>query len=259
VIATSMEANTSNNDVYAFEGAAVSANKVYMPSAFCNFGSGKQNSAYAVQNVSTSATASVTVNYSSGNSDGPFDILPGQKKSFPGCGTTGTVNPAGFIGSATIVSEGAEIVAIAKIGGGGLSTAFLGFTAGASKVALPYVRWTESQWYSGQRQRVNIAIQNVGTADLAIGDVQIKYIDKDGNQVGNTVTNTVVLKPGDKFSTNAKDAGSAAYEFGYSGTSIGGGAIVQGPTNSALAVIARVSTYQASGAVGEDYSAFPIQ
>lgn len=258
VVATALELSLINNNIYAFEGTPSDSNVVYMPSAFCNWSSSNTNSSYAVQNTSTSANASVTVNYSSGKSDGPYTILPGQKKSFPGCGVTAGVNAAGFIGSAVINSTGAKIVAVGKVFGGNISTAFLGFAAGSTKMALPYVRWTEANWLNGTRQRVNIAIQNVGTAPLAAGTVKVTYFDKDGNQVGNVVTNSASLPVGGKFSSSAIDAGPAAAEFGYYGTQIGGGAVVEGPTGSSLAVIGRVQTFIAGGFVAEDYNGIPI-
>lgn len=256
VVATSMELSTVSTGAYAFEGASVSANTIYMPSAFCKYGgAGDINSAYAVQNTDAALDATVTVLYSNGNSDGPHTINPGKKLSFPGCGISGTVNPTNFIGAATVQSTGGKIVAIGKIGGSGLSTAFLGFADGASKVALPYVRWTETHWYDGTKQRGNIAIQNVGAAELAIGSVSVKYYDKDGNLLG-THTNPAAIPVGGKFNSNALAIGQS--EFGYTGAQIGGGAIVEGPGGSKLAVIVRIATYIPGGSVGEDSSGIAI-
>ncbi len=258
VVATAMELATNSDNVYAFEGAAETGNIVYMPSAFCKFGAGGAiNSAYAVQNTSDSADASVTVTYSNGSVDGPYTIAPGQKKSFPGCGvdTANPVNPVGFIGSATISSVGAPIVGIAKIYGNGLSTAFLGFVSGADKVALPYVRWTEVKWVVGGYQRANIAIQNVGTSELPAGSVSVKYYDKDGVLVG-THTIATAIPVGGKVNSNPLAIG--ATEFGYTGTSIGGGAIVEGPAGSQLAVITRIESRITTGTVGEDYSGIAV-
>jgi len=139
--------------------------------------------------------------------------------------------------------------------GGGLSTAFLGFTSGASKVALPYIRWTTEHWYDGTRQRAFIAIQNVG-ADLPADAVTVKYYDKAGVLVG---TDTLGAIPsGAKVNSNAGNIGAA--EFGYytDGT-FGGSAIVEGPAGSALAVIVRIQTRVGSTSVAEDYSGIAIQ
>ena len=256
VVASSMELQVTGDLAYAFEGANQSAATVYMPSALCNFGpNANTTSAYAVQNTST-ADIQVSVNYSNGNVDGPATLAPGAKKSFDGC-VTG--NATGFIGSAKITATGGEIVAVGKIYGGGLSTAFLGFNSGGSKVALPYIRWTESQWVTGVRQRAYIAIQNVGAADLAAGTVAVKYYDKSGVLVG---THTLgAIAAGAKANSNPTTIGAASAEFGaYPDGSYGGAAVVEGPTGSQLAVVVRIQSYAGGGnSVGEDYQGVPIQ
>lgn len=256
VVATSMELSTNSTGVYAFEGAAQAANKIYMSSAFCKWGAGAAvNSAYAVQNVNATTDASVSVTFSNGLVDGPYTIQPGKKLSFPGCGVSGTLNPAGFIGAATIDSVGGEIVAIGKIYGNGLSTAFLGVGTGAPKIALPYVRWTETHWTDGTRQRANIAIQNVGTGQIPAGAITVKYYDKNGTLLGTHTINTA-LDVGKK--TNSNPLSISQTEFGYIGTSTGGGAVVEA-AGYQLAVIVRVETYVAGGSVGEDYNGIPVQ
>lgn len=254
VVASSLELATNSNNAYAFEGAVASGTTVYMPSAFCKFGTGGAiNSAYAVQNASNVDTASVTVAYAGGGSDGPHDIAPGAKLSFPGCGISGSVNSTGYIGSATITASGASVVAIGKVGGNGLSTAFSGVIQGSEKVAMPYVRWTTTHWTDGTRQQVNIAIQNVGPA-ISAGQISVKFYDATGALVG-TITNPSPIATGAKWSTNASSINS---EFGYVGTT-GGGAIIQGPAGSQLAVIARAATYLTSTtSAGEDYNGIPL-
>ena len=253
VVATSLEASTTTNSVYAFEGTSQTSQKVYMPSAFCNWGTGLSNSAYAVQNTGTAAT-DVTVTYSSGQVDGPFSIAGGAKRSFQGC----AVNAAGFIGSATIsAAAGGQIVAVGKITGGGLSTAFVGIADGSEKLNIPYVRWTETGWTNGTRQRTNIAIQNVGTSALADGAVVVRYYDRNGVLVGTHTLGPIAV--GGKVSSNAKNTGvPAADEFGYAGTTFGGSAVVVGPAGSKLAVIARVQTFiNGTTSVGEDFNGIP--
>jgi hypothetical protein len=167
VVATAIEAST-NPKVSAFEGVAQGSNTIYMPSALCNFGTTLQSTAYAVQNTSTSNSANVTVTYKNLNNNTVATvtdtILPGSKKSFLTC----DVISGSFNGSATITSTGAPIVAIGKVYSASypaLGTAFVGASAGASKLAAPYVRWTETRFdtNAGNRQRAFIAIQNVGT------------------------------------------------------------------------------------------------
>lgn len=246
VVASAMELAISGIGAYAFEGATDFSTLVYMPSALCQ----KYNadSSYAVQNT-TAAPIDVTVTYSNGNIDGPHTLAAGAKKSFLGC----AVNPIGFIGSATITATG-DIVAMGKIYGGGLSTAFLGFSGGAAKVALPYVRWTTAHWDDGTRQRSYIAIQNVGS-DLAAGEVVVNYYNNLGVLVG-TATMPAIPAGGKVNST----AETISPEFGYNADgTYGGSAIVQGPAGSELAVIVRVQTKSGALIVGEDYSGIPIQ
>jgi hypothetical protein len=255
VVATSLEASTANNNVYAFEGIATTSDTIYMPSAFCNYG-GAISSAYAIQNTSTTASVDIKVTYSNGNNETKTAVGPGAKVSLSGCSAG---NPNGFIGSAvvTTVPAGGAIVGIAKITGNGLSTAFVGVGDGAAKLYAPYVRYTEAHWLDGTKQRTFIAIQNVGGADLAAGAVTIKYYDKDGNLVG-TDTNAAALVVGGKFSSAARNVGPVAAEFGYIGTTFGGSAVIEGPVGSKLAVVARVQTSTGgTSTVGEDYNGIP--
>lgn len=259
IVATSIEMSTTGNEAYAFEGTGSDAATIYMPSALCKFGPlANTNTAYAVQNTSTTTAANVTVTYSNGKTHGPVSIPAGAKSSFDGCAAAAG-NPAGFSGSAVITSTGANIVAVGKVYGGGISSAFLGFTSGAEKIALPYVRWTEAHWADGTRQRAYIAIQNVGTTNLAAGAVTVTYVDKNGVAVG---THTLgAIAAGAKTNSNPSVIGAAGSEFGaYADGSFGGGAIVQGPAGSQLAVVVRIQTNIGGGnSVGEDFSGIPIQ
>jgi hypothetical protein len=248
VVATAMELAIGGYTAYAFEGTNEFANKIYMPSAMCRY-SGKYDSSYAVQNT-TSSNISVTVKYSNGSNHGPITLAPGAKQSFVTCDK----NPAGFIGSATIEATG-NIVAMGKIYGGGLSTAFLGFPRGASKVALPYVRWTTAHWANGARQRAYIAIQNVG-GNLAAGAVVVKYYDKNGNLVGSRPL--PAIPAGGKVNSTAE--GLMGGEFGYyADNTYGGSAVVEGPAGSQLAVVVRIQQVVGGGAAGEDYNGISIQ
>lgn len=254
IVATSMELGISSNAAYAFEGVGgAGSNKVYMPSALCKFSTAQQTTAYAVQNVSTT-DVQVTVTYSSGNTEGPYTISAGGKRSFDSC----AVNSPGFLGSAVIEASGGNIVGIGKVYGGGLYTAFLGFNEGGSKVALPYIRYTQTGWLNGTRQRSFIAIQNVGDVALSAGSVSVKYYDKNGTLVGTHVLGEI--PSGGKVNSNPSMIGAAGDEFGYypDGT-YGGSAIVEGPTGSKLAVVVRVQTYVSSVEVpGEDYTGISV-
>jgi len=257
VVATALELSTTGTGASAFESVSGGATTVYMASALCN-AFGGTNTAYAVQN-SDSVTASVRVSYSNGFADGPYDIVPGAKRSFLGCAPSGM--PAGFSGSSTITST-ANIVAIGKVTGLGLSTAFLGASSGSQKLALPYVRWSETQYDTGVRQKAFIAIQNVG-APLNASDVTVTYKDKNGATVG-IVHALGALATGAKLNSNplcannvSCTAGGPADEFGYytDGT-FGGSVIVEGPIGSQLVVVVRVQSKVTTdnSTVGEDYN-----
>ncbi len=252
IVASAMELNIVAAGASAFEGVSAGATKFYMPSALCD-AFGGQRTSYAVQNTDLSNDTHVTVNFSNGTSMAA-DVGPGAKASFGACNATGM--PAGFSGAATVESSATPIIAIGKAFGNGLSTAFVGVSAGASKQALPYVRWaTDAEWALGPAstasQRVFITIQNIGTSDLAAGDVTVTYIDRDGAPLA--TQNLGAIAAGAKVNSNASQAGLT--EFGYYHPGFGGGAIVEGPAGSQLAVVARVATLLPGGTqVAEDYN-----
>jgi len=249
-----MELSTTGNNASAFEGVPSGSTTVYMASAICNFFNPVSNSAYAIQNTSTSTAANVVVNFSNGTTQ-TATIAPGGKASIFGCQNSSSTP---FNGSAKITSN-VPVIAIGKISGGGVSTAFVGSAAGADRVALPYVRWSETRYSTNQRdrQRTNLTIQNIG-APLAAGAVVVKYYDKAGTLVGSHSLGAIATDA--KANSNAFNAGAAASEFGYytDGTT-GGSAIVEGPAGSQLVVVARVASFPATGLVGEDYSGVEIQ
>jgi hypothetical protein len=252
IVASALELGTASPYSNAFEGVGAGSSKVYMPSALCN-AFGGQNSFYAVQNTGTSA-ASVTVTYGNGATQSAT-INPGAKNSFSTCAAMGMTQ--GYSGSAVVDAGSGTIVAIGKVSGLGLTTAFVGANSGAAKLACPYIRWSETQ-YPGGRQRVFLAIQNIGSA--AVGPVSIRYIDKNGALVGSAVSIATIPASG-KVNNNAFAAGAAAAEFGtYPDGSFGGGAIIEGPSGSQLVAIARVQTADsATVLVGEDYNCQAVQ
>jgi hypothetical protein len=260
LVATAMELSTSGTAVSAFEGVTGGASTVYMASALCKFNiSGKEvNSAYAIQNVGGSAVQA-RVTYSSGKIVTTASIPAGGKASVQGCDGG---NATGFSGSATIttVPAGGSLVAIGKVTGAGISSAFLGATAGSSKLALPYIRWSETQFSTGARQRAFIAIQNIGAA-LPANAISVRYVDANGATVGTHTINTAVAA-GAKVNSNPFILGAPAAEFGYSiPGKFGGGAIVQGPAGSQLVAVVRVVSFVSASneTVGEDYNGIPIQ
>jgi hypothetical protein len=233
----------------AFEGVGAGATKLYMPSALCqNYG---MNSAYAVQNTDMNNSTNVTVTYSDTSSE-TKNILPGAKASFLGCNKL----PAGFLGSAVITSDNTPIIAVGKISGNGASTAFIGFSTGSQKVALPYIRFANDfHFFTGYMSRTNVAIQNVGNSTIT-GDIKVYYIDRTGAIVGTHVITTDVA-PEAKVNSNAGNAGLVEFGCYNNCTEYGGGVVVEAPSGSQLAVIGRNSVYINGLYYSEDYSGIP--
>lgn len=258
IVSSAMELGTTTPDVKAFEGVTAGGMKFFMPSALCN-AFGGQNTSYAVQNTDLITQTSVTVTFleTGGTvSTQTKTIGPGAKASFIGCDSM----TQGSYGAAIVESETQPVVAIGKVYGAGVATAFNGVDTGFTKIGLPYVRWAaDADWAAGTRQRTNITIQNVG-ADLAENDViTVDYVGPDGTIEG---THTITigaggLPNGAKVNTSAAQANLS--EFGYYGSVFGGAAVITGPAGSNLAAVARVSTQIAPGVlISEDYNSQAI-
>lgn len=256
IVGSVLELQTSGVGVRAFEGVpnTAAANTVYMATALC--GLGGQTTAYAVQNTSSSQSAAVTVTYSNGMTQ-QGTIGAGGKQSFNSCNAL----PQSFSGAATITSNGAPIVVIAKVGGAGRYTAFLGETSGSAELALPYARWSNTKYDSGQYQRAAIAIQNISNS--AVSNVRVRYLNKEGTEVGvHTIASIPALG---KANSNATLAGSTVQltEFGNPeanpGGGFGGSVIVEGPAGSQLIAVVRISSNTSTGVVAEDYNGIAIQ
>jgi len=260
IVGSVLELSTNSVQATAFEGVSAGANTVYVATALCQLAGTNASTAYAVQNVGTTAT-NVTVTYSPGGATQTKNIQPGAKQSFLAC----DVNSPNYSGAATLTS-GQPIVVIAKaFAAPSFSTAFLGEAQGASKLALPYVRYTSNaNFATGTRQRAFIAIQNVGTS--TVNNVTVSYRDKLGNVIG---THTIPsIAPGAKANSNATLAtGDPAklLEFGNPeanpGGGFGGGAVIEGPAGSQLIAVVRIQTFDPNtgASVAEDYNGIPIQ
>lgn len=263
IVASALELQTSDVGVRAFEGLSSSANTVYMATALCRLAGTTSN--YAVQNTTLPGSgqdANVTVTYSDGKTESAT-LTPGAKQSFSACTGRGAADT--FSGAATITSQGAPVVVIGKVGGNNRYTAFLGEVSGASKLALAYVRWTETEFASGKRQRASIAIQNITGSDVA--NVTVKYLDAVGNVVGThtiasiangaKANSTPVLATGD--ATKLKEFGSP--EANPTGLGFGGSAIIEGPAGSKLIAVVRIASQTDNGTktVAEDYNGLPVQ
>lgn len=233
----------------AVEGVASGGRTFYMPSALCKaYGA---DTSYAIQNTSLTTATDVTVTYSNGIVY-TQNIGAGAKKSFVACAAPNM--PENFSGAAVITSTAADVIAVGKAYGSGLSTAFVGASSGSAKLALPYVRFAADADYGQGRfyQRTYITIQNIGST--ALSNVTVTYINPDGSTAG---THTIAsIEAGAKANSNASSAG--LLEFGINGGAFGGGAIVNGGTGAQLAVVARVSTNLGGSFASEDYNGIAV-
>jgi hypothetical protein len=285
VVTTASEMYTNLNTAANFEGVPQSrvGNTIYMASALCKkYG---LSTDYAIQNTSTTqnANATVTITYKNVNgttkTDGPYTIPPHQKISRPTCFNS-TMDH--FTGSAKITSTGAPLAVVGKAGcydgvaNEGCNdpthafdfvrTAFLGEADGASKLALPFIRWANNDQYNaidnnGQYQRCSIAIQNLQTVTST---VNVEYYGKNGGSPLRIYN--IVISPSSKGNSDPTIApatlgplgGMITDTFGYyPGGSFGGAVIVKAnaanPTHKYVA-IARCG----HPGYGEDYNAVHI-
>jgi hypothetical protein len=256
IVSSAMELEITGKGAKAFEGVAQGATTFYMPSALCNYniGAGLTNTAYAVQNTSLTTATDVTVTYSNAAHE-TKTVSPGAKASFIACQATGSAQ--NWLGSATVTSSATPVIAMGKAYGAGLSTAFIGAAAGSgtAKVALPYVRYANAtNWASGAQQRVFITIQNIGAAAIT-DNVVVNYIDCNGTIVG-THTISADIAVGAKANSNATNASLTDFGLCNGGPTFGGSVMINAPTGSQLAVVARVSTLDTATSliVGEDYN-----
>ena len=258
VAATVVELQIDGPKAIAYEGLPIPASTVYMATALCDVFGG-QTTYYAIQNTSRVNSTNVTVNYSNGIS-ASHALSPGSKVSVNTCDATGM--PTGFSGAARISSTSTDIVVIGKVSGAGRLTGFVGESAGAAQVYLPYVRWTsDSHYETGSRQRTFIALQNIG--DSGVTNVQVRYLDKVGDLVGTHIIDSIPA--GSKANSRAVDAdGNAArlLEFGNPdanpGGGFGGAVIIEGPSGADLIALARVTSNTDDGEVAEDYNGMTI-
>lgn len=261
VVASAIETDNVGRSAYAFEGTAQGANKIYMPSMMCQGGADKQMSYYAIQNAGTT-TATVTIKYynTSGAQVGAMSatpIGPGGKLSTNPCAAGVGINVSG---SAVIESTGAPIIAIAKIKSDtGMATAFVGQSAGALKVAAPYVRWAAT---SSVDFRTYIAIMNVG--DQPATNIVAKYYDGNGTLVGQETVASAAnpLNQFIKRNSTASSANALNTTYGDFGFHPAGGA-VEIESDQPIVVVLRTQR-DVSPALGtvsrfaEDYNAVPI-
>lgn len=277
VVSAASELYTNKNVGANFEGVPLSraANTIYVATGLCKrFG---LDTFYAVQNASLTTSAAVTVEYfntdgTSKTSDGPYTIGPGQKKSISTCAPSSGMIMDNFSGSAKLTSTGAPIVAIAKAQGSvgaseataNVFTAFMGEPQGASKLALPFIRWANDANFNnpanvGGKQRAFIAIQNLEATPIK---VNVKYYAKSGGSP--VATHPVTIAGLAKGSSNASDAGALGAagmnpgEFGYyTDNTFGGAVVVEADAANPAAKFIAIARVQHPGA-GEDYNAVAV-
>lgn len=277
VVAAASELYTNKNVGANFEGVPLSraANTIYMATALCQrFG---LDTFYAVQNASLTTSATINVQYFNPDgtlktTDGPYNIGPGQKKSIVTCSPSSGMNMANFTGSAKITSTGAPIVAIGKAQGqtgagpatADVFTAFMGEPQGASKLALPFIRWANDANYNnpantGGKQRAYIAIQNLESTPIK---VNVKYYGKAGGAP--LATQQLTIQGLSKGNSDASSAGALGLagmnpgEFGYytDGT-FGGSVLIEADASNPNAKFIAIARVQHPG-YGEDYNAVPV-
>ena len=252
---------------YAFEAIplAAGAQTIYVASALCKVGAGSQTTFVAVQNLSFTSSTVVTVTYAAGaNQPGQATntLPPLAKWSFNPCQTNGDLP---YNGAATITSSSQPIAAVGKNNQTSgtqprYSTAFLAQASGASRLAVPYIRWSPSS--PGTDFRSSIAIQNLG-AIIPAGQLIVRYYAPDGTLV-NTCTSVAALATGQKANSNVAAAFAGGTNFNCTTTqsddgasySFTGSAVIEGPAGANLIAIIRNTTPAASTQIHtEDFNA----
>ncbi|MEM2046137.1 MAG: hypothetical protein QXH51_07875 [Candidatus Bathyarchaeia archaeon] len=222
IIASVQETDDYGRGAYAFEGVAQGATTIYMATMLCNAFGTNQTSYYAIQNISLTETATVTVRFydTSGQQIGQTPsqtLLPANKWSLNPC----TYVTPGTSGSAVITST-IPVVAIGKVKDNtGMSTAFVGQAQGGLKIVAPYIRWSANPT---QEWRTYVAIMNVGNGNAT--NIQVKYYDGNGTlkATHQVATASNPLPPFIKRNTNPQAAG-ALDDTGNFGFTPPGGAI----------------------------------
>jgi hypothetical protein len=136
---------------YGFEAIPQSAGAqtIYMPTALCKSGLGDPTTFFAIQNLSFTNSTVVTVTYATGTGTTPTPatntLSPLAKWSIDPCQTN---NNQTYSGAATITSSSQPIAAVGKASQtdpnlpARYTTAFLAQASGASRLAVPYIRWS---------------------------------------------------------------------------------------------------------------------
>jgi len=259
VVASVQETADTGRAAKAFEGLAADAGatEIYMASMMCHaYGAQSQTSYYAIQNVG-SAQAQVNIGFydTHGNllyTATGLTIDVGNKISENPCKYTVSA-PAleGAVGSAVITSTNSvPLIAMGKIKGEGspamTETAFVGQSAGATKVAAPYIRWKTDPTAG---ERAYVSVMNVGATDAT--NIVVNYYDANGNlaATANLATSSNPLPRFIKANTNWGLHGTGG-DFGVNPY---GGAI-EVTSDQPVIVVVRVQKTVGSDVLAEDYN-----
>jgi hypothetical protein len=249
---------------YAFEAIPLSAGAqtIYMPTALCKSGPGSQTTFFAIQNLSFTSPTVITVTYTAVTGSLPSpnvqNLPPLAKVSVDPCQTNGA---AAYSGAATITSSSQPIAAVGKAAqtSGPLTqprftTAFLAQASGASRLAVPYIRWNPP----GTDFRSFVAIQNIGSTSIPAGQLTVTYYAQDGTVAANC-TSVVAMPVGAKLNSTAANTFPADFTCSPAVgllSSFIGSAVIQGPSGSNLLAVVRNFAPAASAQIHtEDFNA----
>ena len=260
------DASPNRFRAYAFEAIPLSAGAqtIYMSTALCKFGIGSQTTFFAIQNLSFNSPTVITVTYTTvtGTTPSPNvqNLPPLAKVSVNPCQTNGE---AEYSGAATITSSSQPIAAVGKAAQTDgpptqprFTTAFLAQASGASRLAVPYIRWSPNP--PGTDFRSFVAIQNIGSTLIPAGQLTVTYYDQNGIVAANC-TSVVAMAVGAKLNSTAANTFPADFTcspaVGVSSSFIGS-AVIQGPSGSNLLAIVRNFAPAASAQIHtEDFNA----
>jgi hypothetical protein len=249
---------------YGFEAIPQSAGAqtIYMPTALCKSGLGDPTTFFAIQNLSFTNSTVVTVTYATGTGTTPTPatntLSPLAKWSIDPCQTN---NNQTYSGAATITSSSQPIAAVGKASQtdpnlpARYTTAFLAQASGASRLAVPYIRWSPPPPVADFRSF--IAIQNIGSALIPAGQLTVTYYTQNGSVAANC-TSIAPMAVGAKLNSNAAGAFfttdfNCSPAVDVSSTFIGS-AVIQGPSGSSLIAVVR-NTTPAATIQTEDFNA----
>jgi len=257
VVAASQEGLVAGRAAYAFEGVAGGSNQVYMATMLCNYRAEQQTSYYAIQNAGAAST-DVTVTFYGTNGA----VVGTTTRTGLGQGQKWSVNPctAGVgnnVSGSAVISAAQPLIAIGKVAAtNGMVTSFLGEAGGSTKVAAPYIRWSNDPT---KEFTAYIAVMNVGTANAT--NIVARYYDGSGTLAGSHTIASAASPLGSKIKANTTAMAAAALDgnnnFGI--TPFGGAVEIQ--SDQPIVVVVRLAKTVNVGGVtmfAEDYNGVAV-